>query len=110
MNRIDPDHSIIDQPWTYDVTGFSYHRSVSDPEDRWLDLVLCKGTEVRRLRFLRPQKISVSEDFPECLGLYIADVSARGLEGLRVHVGDFEACGGGIEFWAADVVDLDSVE
>jgi len=107
MPRHDPDHPIIEAPWTYSVTDLHYHRSVDDPDDSWINVVLQKDDVIRRLRFDRPRNVSIEKGFPECPGLYIADVSDRQLEGLTVHVGDYENNSGGIEFWAADVIDLD---
>lgn len=80
-----------------------------DPSgEAYLDLTLQKGPEVRRLRFLNPQSLRIEKGFPESPGLFIADISGRQLEGLRIEVGDFENGGGGIYFWAKDVVDLDA--
>jgi len=110
MPRTDPDHPIITVPWTYTVVDLHYHRSLEDPDDSWVHLVLQKGDEIRRLRFTGPRDISIDKGFPDCPGLYIADVSNRQLEGLTVHVDDYEGGPGGIEFWAADVIDLDDTE
>ena len=101
------DHPIIQPPQSFDVVDFHYHRSLDDPDACWIDLVLQKEDETRRLRFMKPQDISIEKGFPDTEGLFIADVSERGLEGLKVHVGDYGCGGGGIEFWAADVYDLD---
>ena len=108
----DPDHSIIESPFTWQVADFHYHRSGDDldqPDEAWIDLTLMKKGQARRLRFLKPQSINVSNGF-DCPGLFISDVSRRQLGNLKVHVGDFESGEGGIEFWAADVIDLDKVE
>ena len=101
------DHKIIDAPFKYKVVDFHYHRSMDDPYDRWIDMTLQKGDEIRRLRFIRPVKLSIEKGFPECPGLYIADLSKDGLEDIKVRVGDFEAGDGGISFWAASVLDLE---
>ncbi len=106
----DPDHPIIERPNAYAVVGLYYHRTLDDSEEAYIDLTLQKGDVVRRLRFLSPQQISVGEGFPHGIGLYIADVRARGLEGLNVHVDDYECSGGEIRFWAREVIDLDDTE
>jgi hypothetical protein len=104
----DPDHPIIQNPWQYRITGFSYKRSLADSQDSYIDLTLQKDEVVRRLRFHRPQDIRLDEGFPECSGLFISDVRERRLEGLAVRVGDFEASPGGVWFWAHSVEDLDA--
>jgi hypothetical protein len=107
MKEIYKDHPIVDAPYRYKVVDFHYHGSLEDPDEKWIDMVLQKGDEKRRLRFMRPVTITMEEAFPECPGFYIADLSKDGLEDLKVRVGDFEAGGGGISFWAAGVIDLD---
>ena len=88
--------------------GFCYHRTLDASEEAYVDLTLQDGGRVRRLRFLAPQTISIGEGFPNGLGMYIADVRHRGLEGLNVRVDDYEASGGEIRFWARTVIDLDN--
>ena len=87
--------------------GLAFRRQLDRSEEAYLDLTLQKGLEVRRLRFFSPQDIRLEEGFPESPGLYITDVSGRGMEGIRIRVDDFEAGGGGLGFWARDVIDLD---
>ena len=41
-------------------------------------------------------------------GMCFVDVRRHQLEGLGVHVTDFEASSGKVEFWAKSVVDLDN--
>ena len=103
----DPDHPIIKHPFRYRVVGFCFHRTLDDSEESYLDLTLQHEQVVRRLRFLSPQDISVEEGFPHGAGMYISDVRQRGLDQLGVRVGDFEAMGGAIRFWARTVIDLD---
>ena len=107
MKETYKDHPIVEAPFKYKVVDFNYHRSLEDPYERWIDIVFQKGKEIRRLRFIRPITLSLEEGFPECPGLYIADLSNDGLEDIKVRVGDFEAGGGGMSFWAASVIDLD---
>jgi hypothetical protein len=104
----DPDHSIIDRPWEYDIIGFCYQREPEDYSQPYIDLTLRKGTTIRRLRFLQPRSLKIDEGFPvRTGGMEILDVRHRQMEGVGVHVSDFEASQGAVTFWAADVVDLD---
>lgn len=106
----DPDHPILTRPWEYEVVGFSYMRP-EDGTEPYIDLTLRKGQVVRRLRFFSPQEIEIEKGFPcSTHGMYFSDVRARGMEGLGVRVGDFEASSGRVSFWARDVVDLDKTD
>jgi len=101
-------HPIIDHPWKYDVVEFCYSRDLDDWSSARVDMTLQRDATVRRLRFLGAQRISIEEGFPvRTSGLCILDVSSAQLEGLRVHVTDFEASPGKIEFWAREVIDRD---
>ncbi len=74
-------------------------------------MTLRKERVVRRLRFFSPRKIEIERGFPlPTGGMYFSDVRARGMEGLGVRVGDFEASPGSVRFWARDVIDLDKTE
>ena len=106
----DPDHPIVEAPWTYEIADLRFHKSTGDPDESWLDLTLQKGDVVRRLRFLKPQSIQIEDGFPNCPGLCILDISSRQLDDITVEVGGFEAGGGALKFWAADVIDLDEQE
>jgi len=103
----DPDHPVLEAPFTYDIVDLNFHRDLDDPSSTWLDLTLQKKDVVRRLRFPKPQSIQIEEGFPSTPGLCILDVTSRQLDGITVEVGDFEAGGGALKFWAADVIDLD---
>jgi hypothetical protein len=109
--RKDPDHPIIDSPWLYSITEFHYHVGL-DGTEPFIDLLLERDSVRRRLRFWSPQSLQIETGrFPApTRGMEILDVSKRQLEGLGVHVTDFENTSGSITFWARDVVDLDSVE
>jgi hypothetical protein len=104
----DPDHPIIERPWEYEIVGFSYHRGTDSWTDSNIDITLQKGSRCRRLRFLGPRDLEITEGFPNSSGLCILDVSKRQLEGLGIRVADFEAFGGCPTFWAREVVDLDA--
>jgi hypothetical protein len=104
----DPDHPIIKSPWTYEIASFCYQNNLDDWRESYIDLILKKGTTIRRLRFLGPQDLEIGKGFPNPThGMCILDVSARQLDGLKVHVDDFENNSGTVTFWAKDVIDLD---
>ncbi|MFN3651366.1 MAG: hypothetical protein ACK47B_17460 [Armatimonadota bacterium] len=106
--EVEPDHPIIERPWEYRVIGLDYQIPL-DESPPYLDLTLAKGDSLRRLRFLWPRDLHIERGFPARTGgMQIVDVSARGLEGIRVWVRDIEASPGAVEFWAAEVIDLDS--
>jgi hypothetical protein len=108
--RQDPDLPILDHPWEYSIVGLVFHRTLDSSTEAYLDLTLQRASDTRRFRFFSPQNIRLEDGFPESPGLCFLDVSRRGMEGIRVHVDDFEAGGGGLRFWARDVVDLDDYE
>lgn len=104
----DPHHPIIERPWEFEIGDFRYF-SGRDGTEAFIDLILVNGPEVRRLRFWSPRDLAIERGFPLAThGMVILDVSARQLDGIRVHVADFEASEGSIEFWARDVIDLDA--
>ena len=106
----DLDHPILEKPWEYSIVGVDFRRTLDNSAESFIDLVLERDSVIRRLRFFRPVDIRLDEGFPASPGLCILDVSTHGLEGIRVRVEDFEASGGGLRFWARDVVDLDEYE
>lgn len=106
----DPDHPIVDEPWRYQIGAMHYHVGL-DGSEAHVDLDLHLDGVVRRLRFMSPQQFVIEDGFPQPThGMAILDVGGRRLEGLRVWVTDFECNGGGISFWARDVLDRDSIE
>lgn len=106
----DPNHPILADAWDYRIVGLCFYRTLDGSEESYLDLTVQKGAVVRRLRFFNPQDIRIEEGFPQSCGLSVIDVRARGMEGVRVQVTDFEAHGGGVRFWARDVTDLDKTD
>lgn len=76
----------------------------TDNEDEpFLDLTLQRDREQRVLRFWSPQQLTLEEGAQATHGMVIEDVRHRRLEGLGVHVNDFEATNGGLRFWARAV-------
>ncbi|MGZ3427276.1 MAG: hypothetical protein ACXVCV_11540 [Polyangia bacterium] len=105
----EPDHPILSQPWTYDLIGFELRFHDGEP---YVDLTFKRGQEVRRLRFLRPRDLVLREAArgPEGglrYGLSIKDVSARGVEDVRIEVAGSEPGPGELHFLAADVLLLE---
>jgi hypothetical protein len=104
----DPDHPIIQKPWTYEIILFSYSNDPRNYKNSFIDLSLQRDDEIRRLRFLAPQDLKIEPGFPHTTGgMAILDVRERQLDGLGVRVADFEASWGAVTFWARDVIDLD---
>jgi hypothetical protein len=98
-----PDHAILEQPWEYRIAELRY--VVETPaHEGFIELLLKKGSELRRLRFSSPRGFSVDEGFePESyIGLQIVDVSGRQLEGVGVEVSCFENTPG-LRFFARGV-------
>ena len=60
----DPYHPIIDRPWEYHIVGFCFIRDLTDQLNARIDLTLQKGSDIRRLRFLGVQDISIGSGFP----------------------------------------------
>jgi hypothetical protein len=103
----DPPHPIVERPWEYQIIGLNYQIPL-DETAPFLDLSLRKGSVVRRLRFLYPRELTIERGFPiHTGGLLSSDVSARQWDGIGVRVHDFEGTQGAVEFWAADVIELD---
>lgn len=106
----DPPHPIVERPWEYKIIGLNY-QFPRDETPSFLDLTLCKGSIVRRLRFLHPRELTIERGFPiHTGGLLISDGSARQWEGVGVRVHDFELTHGAVEFWAAEVSELDDAD
>jgi hypothetical protein len=83
----DPDHPILDNPWEYRIAELRYVVGTSDDEN-FIDLLLSKESDLRRLRFWAPRLFSVAEGFEpgSYIGLQIFDISARQMEDVGVEV------------------------
>ena len=79
----------------------------SDRAESFIEIVLARGPEIRRLRFSAPCDLSIDEGFDptDYLALQILDVSNRQLEGISVEVLCVENTPG-FHFFARDVEDL----
>ena len=87
--------------------SLGYYQSPDEQFETFLDLTLKKDGVLRQLRFYSPQDLEIEKGFPSATGGFcIYDVSARGLESLRVRVGDFEASPGAVRFWARAVIEI----
>jgi hypothetical protein len=105
----DPDHPILDAPWDWELREFTFHSDPKDWMQSYIDLVLEREGVVRRLRFFAPRDLEMSRGLPNTFGMCILDVSSRQMEGITVRVANFEQSYGAPSFWAASVIDLDSV-
>ena len=105
----EPDHSIIEHPYQYQIVEMVYHVDLKDRLNSYIDLTLVKDSTIRHLRFWGPQNLQIEEGFPRPThGMKILDIRKRQWENLGVAVLDFEASHGAITFWAKDVIDLDA--
>lgn len=102
----DPDHPIIDAPFRWDLVEFTY-RHATERDESYIDLVLARNGVERRLRFFGPRDVLLSQGLPNSSGLYIADATGRGMEGIGVRVGSFEPDWCVPSFWASRVVEID---
>jgi hypothetical protein len=102
-NVHDPDHPILDKPWEYRIAELRYVVESSD-QVGFIEMLLSKGNELRRLRFSSPRGFSVDEGFDPAsyIGLQIVDASNRQLEGIGVEVSCFENTPG-LRFFARTV-------
>lgn len=107
MQAADPDHPILARAHEWEIVGLRLERDPLDEIEPYLDLTLRKGAERRVLRFWSPSELCIEEGGPVMTsGLQILDLSGRGLENIRVRVGDFEASWGSVTFNARSVVQL----
>jgi hypothetical protein len=102
----DPDHPIIDTPFRWTLVEFTYRRDLEEWSRSYIDLVLSRVGVNRRLRFFDPKEVELDRGVPNSSGLYIRDVSGRGLEGIGVRVGSFEPDWCVPHFWASRVVEV----
>ena len=102
----DPDHPIIDAPFRWQLREFCYRRDYADDAASYIDLVLARDGVERRLRFFAPRDVELDRGWLNGSGLYIRDVSGRGLEGVGVRVGSFEPDWCVPSFWASHVVEV----
>ena len=103
----DPIHSIVARPWEYEIQSLGFYQSPTGEFETFIDLSLKRGDVLRQLRFYSPHELEIEKGFPAGTGGFcIYDVSARGLEGLGVRVGDFEASRGAVRFWAREVIEI----
>jgi len=80
--REEADNTIIERPWEYELVEFCYRRP-EDEGEPYLDIVLQKGKEKRRLRFFSPRDIRISGGpSPSAVGLTILDVRNRQMDVL----------------------------
>jgi hypothetical protein len=100
LEREPVEHPILAEAGSYVISGVS-HEAGSDH----LDLSLRRGTEERRLRFLRPARAFWDDELESGVGVLIYLLPHPELDGLVVRAIDAESLGC-LEVWAEDVVDL----
>ena len=69
-------------------------------EESYIDLGLARDGVERRLRFFGPRDLVLACGLPNSSGMYIADVTARQMEGIGMRVGSFEPDWCVPSFWA----------
>ena len=100
-------HPIIDKPWEYDIIEFRYHIKSDTNDESFIDIYFKKEKIIRKLRFTKPMKLIIGEDFPHATsGFCILDIKKRQWDGINIEVGNFEQ-GDSITFYSQDVIDLD---
>ena len=102
----DPDHSILPEPWRWELLEFTYRRNRPDLRESYIDMVFAREGKEKRLRFFSPQSLELSQGLPNSFGMCILDVSGRQLDDLRVRVANFEHAYCAPLFWAARVVEV----
>lgn len=101
------DHPIVAEPWSYRVEDFHHGEGEGGS---FVDLVLRRGDDVRRLRFLDATEVDYRADLGAraSSGMAILSVPHPELDGVGVRVTDRDEEGSALYLWAADVVDLDA--
>jgi hypothetical protein len=103
----DPDHPILEKPWTCEIAQFEWSAG-SDDVPSVLDVTFVRDGSSRRLRFIDPQDVTLefSGRFPiQCGEMAILDVRDRQLDGLGVQVAEYGASGTPLRLYARAVVD-----
>jgi hypothetical protein len=103
----DPCHPLLPDPYSWRLAEFSYHGHSTDLLEAYIDLVFERGGVERRLRFLGPREVEVPRgQMGGWCRVFVADVTARQLDGIRVRVGTFEPGWCVPSFWAASVAEV----
>lgn len=101
----DPAHPVLPDSYLWELVEFTHRRDADGGLASSIDLVFARDGVTRRLRFRSPQMVQVDRGPPGTDGLFVLDVSARQLDGLRVRVVGAEE-GSWPAFWAADVAEV----
>lgn len=106
----DPAHSILDQPWRWDIEEFAWtseHGSLPAA----LEVRFVRDGQRRTLRFIEPRDVTIQfgGKYPiQCGEMAILDISRRQLDGLTVQVTEFGASGTPLQLYARSVQDIDT--
>jgi hypothetical protein len=105
----EPNHSAIDRPWEYQITGVSFHVDPSNQTKAKLEMSLARGEQLVLLRFDGVSDLEIQAGFPwSDSTIQILDLSSRGMEDARVRVCGIEGHDTGIRFWAKSVERADT--
>jgi hypothetical protein len=89
------------------MVEFTYRSHPTDLREAYIDLVFARSGVERRLRFLAPREVELPcGQMGGSCRVYVADVSARQLDDIRVRVGSFERDWCVPSFWAGSVVEV----
>ena len=103
----DPCHPLLPDPYSWAVVEFTYRSHPTDLLETYIDLLFARGGVERWLRFLCPRQVELPlGQMGWWCRVYVADVTARQMEGIRVRVGSFEHDWCVPSFWAASVAEV----
>ena len=111
MQTKEPLHPILDQPWSWEITGLQWCASGQLAPSSFLDVTFLRDGTTRRLRFVDPQDLvlELSSPYPaHCGDMVILDIRGRQLDGLGVQATDAGADGTPLRLYARDVTDVSS--
>ncbi len=103
----DPEHPLLPDPYSWAVVEFTYRSDPVDWHESYIDLVFSRGRVERRLRFFAPREVELPRgQMGGWCRVFVADVTGRQLEDVRVRVGSFEPDWCVPSFWASHVVEV----
>jgi hypothetical protein len=89
------------------VVEFTYRSHPTDLRETYIDLLFARGGVERRLRFHCPRQVELPRgQMGGWCRVFVADVTGRQMEDIRVRVGSFEPDWCVPSFWAASVAEV----